>query len=54
MKALVLCGGYPQLALINDLKDRGIETVLADKDETQAFYLSIMDLLNDIEQKEKI
>lgn len=30
MKALVLCGGMSQLCLINNLKRRGIETVLAD------------------------
>jgi biotin carboxylase len=31
MKALVLCGGLPQTALIKDLKSRGIETILADR-----------------------
>ena len=30
MKALVLCGGLPQIALIQDLKSRGITTILAD------------------------
>ena len=30
MKALVLCGGLPQIALIEDLKSRGITTILAD------------------------
>ncbi len=30
MKALVLAGGFPQIALINELKNRGIYTVLAD------------------------
>lgn len=30
MKALVLCGGIPQAALIEELKKRGIYTVLAD------------------------
>ena len=29
-KALVLAGGYPQIALINELKKRGIYTILAD------------------------
>lgn len=29
-KALVLCGGIPQAALINELKGRGIYTILAD------------------------
>lgn len=33
MKALVLAGGYPQIALINELKRRGITTVLADWNE---------------------
>lgn len=30
MKALVLCGGIPQAALIQELKNRGIYTILAD------------------------
>ncbi len=30
MKALVLAGGFPQIALINEIKSRGIETILAD------------------------
>ncbi len=30
MKALVLAGGFPQIALIQELKSRGITTVLAD------------------------
>lgn len=33
MKALVLCGGLPQIALIKELKQRGITTVLADMNE---------------------
>ena len=33
MKALVLCGGIPQIALIKDLKNRGITTILADMNE---------------------
>lgn len=33
MKALVLCGGLPQVALIQELKSRGIYTVLADMNE---------------------
>lgn len=33
MKALVLCGGVPQIALIKDLKSRGITTLLADMNE---------------------
>lgn len=30
MKALVLAGGFPQIALINEIKSRGIEVLLAD------------------------
>ena len=33
MKALVLAGGFPQIALINELKNRNIEVVLADYNE---------------------
>ena len=33
MKALVLCGGVPQIALIKELKRRGITTLLADMNE---------------------
>ena len=33
MKALVLCGGVPQIALIKELKSRGIRTLLADMNE---------------------
>ena len=33
MKALVLCGGLPQAALIKELKSRGIYTILADMNE---------------------
>lgn len=33
MKALVLCGGLPQIALIKELKKRGIKTLLADMKE---------------------
>ena len=33
MKALVLAGGFPQIALINELKSRGITVVLADWNE---------------------
>lgn len=36
MKALVLCGGLPQIALIQDLKERGITTLLADRNENVA------------------
>lgn len=33
MKALVLCGGLPQIALIEELKSRGITTILLDMNE---------------------
>lgn len=33
MKALVLCGGLPQIALIKELKARGVTTILADMNE---------------------
>lgn len=33
MKALVLCGGVPQIALLKDLKSRGIFTILADMND---------------------
>ncbi len=33
MKALVLCGGFPQIAAIKELKNRGITTLLADMNE---------------------
>ena len=33
MKALVLAGGFPQIALIRDIKSRGIEVILADYNE---------------------
>ena len=33
MKALVLCGGLPQIALIKELKSRGITTLLADMND---------------------
>lgn len=36
MKALVLCGGLPQIALIQDLKSRGITTILADMNDKVA------------------
>ncbi len=32
-KGLVLCGGIPQIALINELKGRGVYTILADMNE---------------------
>ena len=36
MKALVLCGGIPQIAAIKELKSRGIKTLLADMNENVA------------------
>lgn len=33
MKAVVLCGGIPQIELIKNLKNRGIETILLDMNE---------------------
>lgn len=36
MKALVLCGGLPQIALMKELKSRGISVVLADRNEKVA------------------
>ena len=36
MKALVLCGGIPQIALMQELKKRGVTVVLADMNEKVA------------------
>ena len=36
MKALVLCGGKPQIALVEELKNRGIFTIVADGNEKVA------------------
>lgn len=64
MKALVLCGGIPQIALIKDLKSRGITTVLADMNEkvgareyADIFYpVSVLDVdgVKDVAIKEKV
>ena len=64
MKALVLCGGAPQIALIKDLKSRGIITVLADMNEKVAareyadvFYpVSVLDVdaVRDVAVKESV
>ncbi len=64
MKALVLCGGVPQIALIKDLKSRGIETVLADMNEkvgarayADKFYpVSVLDVeaIKDLAIKERV
>lgn len=64
MKALVLAGGFPQIALIKELKSRGIETILADYNKEpvakpyadkfhQASTLDI-DAIADIAKKEKV
>ena len=52
MKALVLCGGVPQIALIQELKSRGITTLLADMNENvgarryadEFFKVSVLDV----------
>lgn len=64
MKALVLAGGLPQIALIEDLKRRGIVTVLADyfpepvaKPHADIFYqVSILDIpaITEVAKKEKV
>lgn len=64
MKALVLCGGIPQIALLQDLKRRGITTVLADMNESVAgrayadiFYpTSVLDVegVKEVAIKEKV
>ena len=38
MKALVLAGGFPQIALIQELKSRGITTLLADWNDDLQIY----------------
>lgn len=64
MKALVLAGGFPQIALIQELKSRGITTVLADwnrepvaKKYADIYYqASTLDIaaITDIAVKEKV
>ena len=64
MKALVLCGGYPQMALLKELKLRGIETVLADANSAvvarpyaDKFYqVSVLDVeaVKDVAIKEQV
>lgn len=64
MKALVLAGGFPQIALINELKNRGIEVVLADyyaepvaKKYADVFYqVSTLDVegITQVAKKEKV
>lgn len=64
MKALVLAGGFPQIALIKEIKKRGITTILADyyenpvaKPYADVFYrASTLDVLaiEEIARKEKV
>lgn len=64
MKALVLAGGFPQIALLNELKKREIITVLADyyaepvaKPYADKFYqVSTLDVkaITELAQKEKV
>ena len=64
MKALVLCGGLPQIELIKNLKIRGITTILADYNEkciarpyADFFYpVSTLDVegVKDLAVKEKV
>ncbi len=63
-KALILCGGLPQKALIEELKKRGIYTILADMNEkvcaveaADKFYpVSVFDLdaLRKVAKEEKV
>lgn len=64
MKALVLAGGYPQIALLNELRSRGISTILADyyespvaKPYADVFYQEStldVDAIRTIAEKEKV
>ena len=64
MKALVLAGGFPQIELLNQLRSRGIETVLADyyeapvaKPYADIFYrVSTLDIpaITEVAKKEKV
>ena len=64
MKALVLCGGIPQIALLEYLRSCGVETVLADMNEAVAgrayadiFYpVSVLDVdgVKEVAQKEHV
>lgn len=64
MKALVLCGGLPQIALINELKSHGIETILLDMNPNvkarpyaDKFYpVSVLDVeaVKEVAIKEKV
>ena len=64
MKALVLCGGVPQIALMEELRSRGITTVLADmnpnvggrKYADKFYQASVLDVdaMREIALKEKV
>jgi len=64
MKALVLAGGFPQIYLIEELKRRGITTVLADynKDPVARKYADIyyqestqdLDMIEQVARKEQV
>lgn len=64
MKALVLAGGFPQIALIKELKSRGIETLLADwgsnpvarKYADKFYQVSTLDVeaIKSVAEKEKV
>lgn len=64
MKALVLAGGYPQIALINEIKSRGIEVILADyyenpvaREYADKFYqVSTLDIdgITEVAKKENV
>lgn len=64
MKALVLAGGFPQIALLEELKQRNIETVLADyysqpvaKPYADKFYqVSTLDVdgITDVAKREQV
>lgn len=64
MKALVLAGGFPQIALIEELRSRGITTVLADwyekpvaRKHADIFYqVSTLDIeaITEVAKKEKV
>ncbi len=64
MKALVLCGGLPQIALVKELKSRGATVILADMNEkvkareyADAFYpVSALDVqaVKDLAVKEQV
>lgn len=64
MKALVLAGGFPQIALIKELKSRGYTVILADwnkepvaKKHADVYYRAStldVDAITDIAQKEQV